>query len=182
MPNPAYHSLGDHTEAFQVEYDPGRIGYRDLLDLFWSDHDPYRPQWSVQYRTAVFFHSEEQKELALRSRDLLAAGGRKDVTTAIEPAGAFYPAEDYHQKYHLRRKGELLREYLSLYPDPEDFLRSTAVARVNGFLGGNGSSEDLEAVTGALGLSAEGEERLREYVESTSPRRACPVSARKQPR
>lgn len=162
-----------------MEYDPRKIGYSDLLEVFWSDHDPYRPQWSTQYRTAVFFHSEAQRELALRSRDLLAAERGRAVTTAIEPAGTFYPAEDYHQKYYLRRQGELLGEYLSLYPDPGDFLRSTAVARVNGFLGGNGTSEELEAVIETLGLSAEGKGRLREYVESTSPRRACPVPVRR---
>jgi hypothetical protein len=164
-----------------VEYDPQMIGYDDLLAVFWMDHDPGQGQWSSQYRTAVFYHDEDQRERAVRSRDRLSSERGIDVTTAIEPAGTFYPAEDYHQKYYLRRYGDLLGEYTSLYPVPEDFAGSTASARVNGFLGGNGTLEDLEAVIPGLGLSAQGERRIREYVATSSPRRACPVPAKRKP-
>jgi methionine-S-sulfoxide reductase len=179
--SPTYRRLGDHTEAFQVEYDPEMISYDDLLAVFWMDHDPGQGQWSRQYRTAAFYHDEDQRARAVRSRDRIASERGIDVTTAIEPAGAFYPAEDYHQKYYLRRHGDLLGEYASLYPVPEDFSGSTAVARVNGFLGGNGTLEDLEAANAGLGLSARGERRLREYVAASSPRLACPVPAKRKP-
>jgi methionine-S-sulfoxide reductase len=179
--SPTYRRLGDHTEAFRVEYDPGVVSYDDLLAVFWMDHDPGQGQWSRQYRTAVFYHDPGQKERAVQSRDRIASARGIEVTTAIEPAGAFYPAEDYHQKHYLRRHGGLVGEYTALYPMPEDFVRSTAVARVNGFLGGNGTLEDLEAAMAGLGLSARGERRLRDYVATSSPRRACPVPAKRKP-
>jgi methionine-S-sulfoxide reductase len=176
--SPTYRSLGDHTEALQVEYDPEAISYDDLLAVFWADHDPGQSQWSRQYRTAVFAHNEEQRRLALASRDLVAASRGREVTTAVEALGTFYPAEDYHQKYYLRRNSALAREYAAIYPRTEDFVGSTAVARVNGFLGGNGTMEDLEAQLARLGLSSRGKGRLREYVETISPRRECPVPGR----
>ena len=175
--DPTYRSLGDHTEAFEVEFDPDRISYEDLLDIFWSGHDPEGPQYSVQYRSAVFYHDERQREAALKSRDILASAGKEKITTAVEEAGTFYQAEDYHQKYYLRGSGGAANELRAIYPDPGDFLRSTAVARVNGYLGGNGTEEEVEREIGSLGLSEGGQRRLREYVQS-SPRRACPLPSR----
>jgi peptide-methionine (S)-S-oxide reductase len=176
--NPTYRSLGDHTEAIQVEFDPEAVTYDELLGAFWNGHDPGGAVWSRQYMAAVFTHDRRQEALALAGRDRIAAERKKAVTTAVLPAGIFTPAEDYHQKYYLRRDGELMKEYRDLYPDSVDFVRSTAVARVNGYLGGYGTYEDLESRITFLGLSPQGEERLREYVKSTSPRRACPVPAR----
>jgi len=178
--SPTYRRLADHTEAFQVEYDPDLVTYGDLLDVFWMDHDPGQGQWSKQYRTAIFTHDESQRKLAEASRDRITSSRGSDVTTAVEPLKTFTPAEEYHQKYYLRRYGDLVREYVAIYPQPEDFVRSTAVARVNGFLGGNGTLEDLEDAMASLGLSQKGQRRLREYVEASSPRRACPIPARKQ--
>lgn len=178
--SPTYRSLGDHTEAFQVEYDPEAISYEDLLQVFWTDHDPGRGQWSRQYRTAVFTHDEAQRRLARASRDRIAASRGMEVTTTVEELGTFHLAEDYHQKYYLRRYGDLTKEYASIYPRSGDFVNSTAVARVNGFLGGNGTLEDFEAQFPGLGLSPQGERRLREYVEASSPRRACPVPGKRK--
>ena len=178
--SPTYRRLADHTEAFQVEYDPDLVSYDDLLDVFWMDHDPGQGQWSKQYRTAIFTHDESQRKQAEASRERIASSRGIGVTTAVEPLMTFTPAEEYHQKYYLRRYGDLVREYASIYPQPEDFVRSTAVARVNGFLGGNGTLEDLEDAMASLGLSEKGQRRLREYVEASSPRRACPIPARKQ--
>ena len=177
--NPTYRSLGDHTEAIQVEFNPEAVTYEELLGAFWDGHDPGGSVWSRQYMAAVFTHDRRQEALAIASRDRIAAGRKRTVTTAVLPAGTFTPAEDYHQKYYLRGDGELMKEYRDFYPDPVDFVRSTAVARVNGYLGGYGIYEDLEIQVGALGLSPQGEERLREYVKKTSPRRACPVPTRR---
>jgi methionine-S-sulfoxide reductase len=178
--SPSYRSLADHTEAFQVKFDPDLVTYGDLLDVFWMDHDPGQGQWSKQYRTAIFTHDESQREQAEASRDRISSSRGIGVTTAVEPLKTFTPAEEYHQKYYLRRYGDLAGEYAATYPQPEDFVRSTAVARVNGFLGGNGTLEDLEDAMASLGLSQKGQRRLREYVEASSPRRACPIPAKKQ--
>jgi peptide-methionine (S)-S-oxide reductase len=176
--DPTYRSLGDHTEAIQMEFDPEVVTYEELLGAFWSGHDPGGAVWSRQYMAAVFTHDGRQESLAVASRDRVAAERKKTVTTAVLPAGIFTPAEDYHQKYYLRQDGELMKEYLDLYRSPRDFVRSTAVARVNGYLGGYGAYDGLESRIGSLGLSLQGERRLREHVQSTSLRRACPLPAR----
>jgi peptide-methionine (S)-S-oxide reductase len=65
--NPTYHSLGDHSETIQIEYDPEQISYEELLDIFWSAHNPTARPWSRQYASFVFYHDETQRELALRT-------------------------------------------------------------------------------------------------------------------
>jgi peptide-methionine (S)-S-oxide reductase len=115
--DPTYEDVCSHTtghaEVVQVTYDPERVSYDELLDVFWGKHDPTqmnRQGWDVgdQYRSVIFFHDEEQREAAERSKAALDASGRyrKPVVTKIEPAPAFHPAEDYHQRY-LEKQGRL---------------------------------------------------------------------------
>ena len=99
-----------HAEAVEVTYDPGQVTYEQLLDVFWNNHDPTtrnRQGWDVgaQYRSAVFFGGREQEAAALRAKARLEAEGRfrKPIVTEIVPAGTFWPAEEYHQKYYSRR-------------------------------------------------------------------------------
>ena len=95
-----------HAEVVQVTYDPRRVSYRQLLDLFWSIHDPTQkdrqgPDIGTNYRSVIFYHNAEQKRLAIQSRDNLARSGkfRRPVVTEIVPATAFWRAEEYHQHY-----------------------------------------------------------------------------------
>jgi len=95
-----------HAEAVQVEYDPNEISYDELLQVFWSNHDPTSlnrqgPDVGNQYRSAIFFHDEEQKKIAQKSKEELEKSGKfqKQVVTEIVPAPEFYKAEEYHQKY-----------------------------------------------------------------------------------
>lgn len=95
-----------HAEVVQVEFDPRRCSYDQLLDVFWKIHDPTTPNRQgpdvgTQYRSAVFFHTPEQQKAAVASRDRLAASGRhrNPVVTEITPAATFYQAEEYHQRY-----------------------------------------------------------------------------------
>jgi peptide-methionine (S)-S-oxide reductase len=136
--NPTYERLGDHTEAVEVEYDPAQISYGELLRVFWSSHDPRSPAWARQYRNAIFYHTEEQRRLALASRTAVATDLGEEVATDIEPAGRFYPAEDYHQKYVLRGNRSLWAALLAAYPSEQALLDSTVAARLNGYLGGYG--------------------------------------------
>ena len=113
--NPTYrevcgHRTG-HAEAVEVEFDPGQVSYGELLDVFWRSHNPHsrnRQGLDIgsQYRSAIFFHSPEQEATALASRDELQAELRwpRKVVTQIEPAGTFWEAEDYHQRY-LEKRG-----------------------------------------------------------------------------
>jgi peptide-methionine (S)-S-oxide reductase len=98
-----------HAEAVRVEFDPDAISYEDLLSRFWSIHDPTtrnRQGWDVgsQYRSAIFTHGDSQHAAALASRDARQAQTRRTIVTEIEPAGRFWPAEDYHQQY-LEKQG-----------------------------------------------------------------------------
>jgi len=121
--------------------------------------------WSRQYAAIIFYHNEEQKRLARESRDRLESMIQGDIHTEIVPFVDFYLAEGYHQKYRLRQVPELLREYQAIYPDEQDLINSTAVARVNGYVGGNGTQAKLEAELDGLGLSPTGQDRLMKFVE-----------------
>lgn len=115
-PNPTYKEVcGHHTghaEAVEVVFDPSRVSYDQLLEVFWSNHDPTTPNrqgWDIgsQYRSAVFVHSPEQEAAARASAAALEASGRyrRPVVTEITPASTFYRAEEYHQQYLARRGG-----------------------------------------------------------------------------
>ena len=110
LPNPTYEEvctdLTGHAEAVQVEYDPDKISYDELLHLFWNNHDPTSlnrqgPDIGNQYRSAIFFHNEEQKKIAEQSKVNLEKSGKfqKPIVTEINPAPEFYKAEEYHQQY-----------------------------------------------------------------------------------
>jgi peptide-methionine (S)-S-oxide reductase len=96
-----------HAEVVRIEYDPARIGFSDLLDVFWKIHDPTQlnrqgADVGTQYRSVVFYHSEEQKAAAEAARKAQDASGnfKKPIVTEISPSTKFYPAEDYHQDYY----------------------------------------------------------------------------------
>jgi len=111
--NPTYEEVSSgrsgHLEAVQVLYDPAKISYQQLLDVFWRHVDPTDPGGQFadrgpQYRTAIFYHDEDQRRLAEEAKKQLNASGRfkKPVVTEIVPLGKFYPAEDYHQDYYKK--------------------------------------------------------------------------------
>jgi peptide-methionine (S)-S-oxide reductase len=117
-PNPTYEEvcsgMTGHAEAVLVVFDPKRISYGQLLKIFWEAHDPTQGMRQgndvgTQYRSAVYWHSEMQRQLAETSRDIfataLARRGRGPVTTEILPASFFYYAEDYHQQYLAKNPG-----------------------------------------------------------------------------
>ena len=114
LENPSYEDVCSgrtgHAEVVQVEYDPSRVSYEKLLDVFWESHDPTTmnrqgPDIGTQYRSAVFFHDEEQEAAALASRERMNASGRfrRPIVTEITRATPFYRAEEYHQQYLAKR-------------------------------------------------------------------------------
>lgn len=111
-PRPTYEQVCDgrtgHAEAVRVEYDPAIVSYEALLDAFWRAHDPTQvnrqgPDIGEQYRSAIFAHGADQERAALASRAAAAARLPRPVATAIEPAGDYWPAEDYHQQFFEKR-------------------------------------------------------------------------------
>jgi peptide-methionine (S)-S-oxide reductase len=98
-----------HAEVVEVVYDPDRISYDDLLSVFWENHDPTTlnrqgPDVGTQYRSAIFFHDDEQQVAALKSKALRQTQLSRPIVTEVTPASTFYQAEDYHQQY-LEKRG-----------------------------------------------------------------------------
>jgi len=117
--NPTYHEVcgGEtgHAEVCEVTFDPQQVSYERLLDAFWQMHDPTTrnrqgPDFGTQYRSVIFYHSPEQKAAAESSKAALEASGRfkRPIVTEIVPAGPFYRAEEYHQRY-LEKAGRVGR-------------------------------------------------------------------------
>jgi len=113
--NPTYREVctdtTGHAEVVQVTFDPAKVSYEQLLDVFWTVHDPTQvnrqgPDYGKQYRTAIFFHSPEQEAAAKKSKATLEASRklRRPIATEITPAGTFWRAEEYHQRY-LEKRG-----------------------------------------------------------------------------
>jgi peptide-methionine (S)-S-oxide reductase len=113
--NPSYRDVCSHTtghaEVVQVEYDPARVSYEDLLKVFWENHDPTQvnrqgPDVGDQYRTVIFYHTPEQQAAAQASKERLEVEKkyRRPIATQIVPAETFYRAEEYHQQY-LEKRG-----------------------------------------------------------------------------
>jgi peptide-methionine (S)-S-oxide reductase len=114
LANPTYEDVctdrTGHAEAVEVEYDPTRVSYEQLLDVFWNNHDPTTkdrqgPDFGTQYRSAIFFHTPEQQVAAIASKERLEASGkhRRPIVTQIVPAATFWRAEEYHQQYLAKR-------------------------------------------------------------------------------
>jgi len=162
--NPTYHDLGDHAETIEVDFDPRRVTYDELLEVFWTNHNATRRPWSRQYASIIFVHDDEQARLARESKERFEATLGRRVYTEIVPYENFTLAEDYHQKFRLRGHHDVAAEYLSIYPRLQDFVNSTAVTRVNGFLGGCGSCLQLDADLPKLGLTSGTGSALRSAV------------------
>jgi len=101
----------NHAEVVQVSYDPEKVDYGTLVDIFFENHNPTQlnrqgPDTGTQYRSVIFYEDETQKAVATKKKAALAASGRfhNEVVTAVDPVASYWPAEDYHQKY-LQKRG-----------------------------------------------------------------------------
>lgn len=130
--NPTYEEVSaggtGHAEAVQITYDPDKISYKDLLDVFWRQIDPTDPEGQFvdrgsPYRSAIFYHNDEQKRLAEMSRENLNKSGRyeKPIVTEIVPFSRFYRAEEYHQDYY--KKHSVIYKYYRYRSGRDQYLR-----------------------------------------------------------
>ena len=112
--NPTYKEVctdkTGHAEVVHLKFDPKKVSYEELLNIFWGIHDPTQknrqgPDAGTQYRSVIFYYNEKQKELAEKSREELGKSGKytSPIVTEIVPASEFYRAEEYHQKYHQKQ-------------------------------------------------------------------------------
>jgi peptide-methionine (S)-S-oxide reductase len=177
--NPSYHDLGDHTETVQIDYAPSKITYPELLDAFWAGHDSTHRSWSRQYASIIFVHNEEQRRLAEASKARVVGERGITVYTEIIPYNGFTLAENYHQKHSLQLFPEFQEELKRIFPSPAEFVASTAVARVNGYLGGDGSYEALLKEIDFLGLSTARREELLRLVQRHKGGQSCPVPGKR---
>ena len=162
---PTYESIGDHTETFQVDYDPTRITYEELLELFWQSHDPTGVAFSRQYRELILVHDERQRRAAEASKGRWEKKLGQPVRTAIEDLGEFTRAEDYHQKFTLRSWKAVAAELIAVYGGSDRFTDSTAAMRLNAYLAGRGTPEQVERDLPLLGLSPEAARQVRDRVQ-----------------
>jgi peptide-methionine (S)-S-oxide reductase len=137
------------------------LSYEEILQIFWDSHNPTARSWSRQYMSVIFYHNDEQKELALKSKAALEKKLDATVRTEIIPYSKFYLAEDYHQKYYLQGNQELATEIRGYYRDFKGFTDSTAAARLNGLLGGYVNPDLLNEEIESYGLSESGKEFLK---------------------
>ncbi|GAQ77993.1 Peptide methionine sulfoxide reductase [Klebsormidium nitens] len=179
--NPTYKQVcykdTGHAEAVLLTFDPSKVSFKQLLEVFFENHNPTTlnrqgPDYGSQYRSAVFYYSEEQKEATLAAKKKYEALLNKPVVTQIVPAVTFYNAEDYHQKYALR-----LRDHkpllTSLKMSDKEILTSPIAAKLNGYVTGQAPPEVLQEVE-ALPLRDE-TRRLLPQIHFAGP--ACHYKA-----
>ncbi|WP_432507957.1 peptide-methionine (S)-S-oxide reductase MsrA [Halorubrum ezzemoulense] len=134
--DPTYHSLGDHTEVVQVDFDPETISYRDVLERVFAAHDPRRQSRKTQYQNVVLVERAAQREALdefLSARGLTADG----IDTRVERLSRFSPAEDYHQKYRLSSASSLIEPFDAAGYDGAELRESPLAAKLNGYVAGH---------------------------------------------
>lgn len=148
-----------------MDFDLAVVSYEQLLQVFWDSHEPASPPYSNQYSSAIFYHNDAQKKAALESKDRWELQTGKKALTQIIPAGPFYLAEDYHQKYYLQQSWGLNKDAEKIKQIYGNWTESTALARLNGYAGHYGSPETLEQQIDQLGLSEQGKNELFSIAE-----------------
>jgi peptide-methionine (S)-S-oxide reductase len=136
-PAPSYHSLGDHTEVVQVDFDPDVLTYRDLVEDVFRQHGPLAQPAKTQYQNVVFASTATRQgavDTVLAELDHTV----DDVATRVEGLSRFYPAEDYHQKYKLRSVSSVLGAFEEAGYTDEDIRESPIAAKLNGYVAGHG--------------------------------------------
>ncbi|XP_050303067.1 peptide methionine sulfoxide reductase isoform X2 [Anthonomus grandis grandis] len=157
--NPVYRNLGDHTEVIEIDFDPSVTTYKDLLKLFWENHEYGLTTFiKRQYMSLILYHDDEQKHIAELEIKIEAGKRNEKLITEIAPAGPFYPAEDYHQKYRLQKHGWIVEE---LGLTPELLQTSQVAAKLNGYVAGIGNRADLDRDMRSLAIP----EKIASYVK-----------------
>ncbi|CAD7005032.1 unnamed protein product [Ceratitis capitata] len=162
--SPTYRNLGNHTEVLEIDYDPNTITFKELLDLFWNNHEyGLTNPIKRQYMSLILYHDDEQKKIAEES---IVEEQKKRVPekiiTEILPKGKFYPAEDYHQKYRLQGHKDLA-ETLNL--DPKLLRTSFIATKLNGYLAGVGGVQQFREEVDKFGLTPSQKEYCLYHVE-----------------
>ena len=155
----------------QLDFDPSQVSYEELVEKFFSFHDATFAPSTGQYRSVIFVNGADQEQIARSVTQRVQADSKGTIQTQIVTVGDFHLAEDYHQKYLLQMDGLLFSEFHAMYPTFADLVDSTAAMRVNSYLDGYGTADQVRAELSGLGLSDAAQQRLL----AVSPAGACPV-------
>lgn len=153
-------------ETIQLDYNPEEITYEELLKIFFDGHSPEYDISVRQYQSAIFYHDEEQKQAAAAALQKEEQAKGSQLYTQLMPYKKLYLAEGYHQKYYLQLVDMLKADVRKNYTDFMAFVNSTAAARINGYIKGAGSMEQLLQEIDTFNLSEKSRKRLIEIVES----------------
>lgn len=161
--SPTYREMGDHTETVEMDYDPGVVTLDQLLDVFWSSHNPgnINDYKGRQYRSLVLYRGGEQLEAVRRVMEERERNGQGRPDTEIRPFQSFQLAEERHQKYYLRRFPDAVEKLAELCPTPESLRDSTIAARLNGLAKGY---TNLERIIGELRTWESGETERERWI------------------
>ncbi|CAJ0606768.1 unnamed protein product [Cylicocyclus nassatus] len=166
-PDPTYRKIGDHTEVTEVQFDPSLISYRQVLDFFWSHHNPAEHR-KKQYQSAILYEDDEQKKDAMQTYDD-AKKKYGNIETYVVKLDKFYQAEDYHQKYWLRCS----RIFDELNLSDAQVVDTTLAAKMNAYCAGYTDFSELEELKKQHGLSESLVERVKKLASSGGDPRAC---------
>lgn len=161
-PAPTYREKGEHIETVQLVFEPAQMGFAELLQHFLGWHQPAKPAWKRGYASAIIAQNDQQYTLAEEALAHWEHQHGQQAQTLLLPFRPFYPAEERHQKYYLRKQPELMETVRPLFFSFEEFVYSTAAARINSFLAGYGSPENMEEALSRLSWPEETKSRLTE--------------------
>ncbi|WP_416151816.1 peptide-methionine (S)-S-oxide reductase [Salipaludibacillus sp. HK11] len=164
--DPTYRKMGDHTESIEIDFDPDLISYEELLYIFWGNHNSLRDSFykDRQYMSLLLYHNEEQREQVQIIKRKLEQSLNGEIQTEIAPYARFYRAEDYHQKYYLKRYPNAVKEVANIFSDHGDFVNATIAGRLNGFVAGHGNLVDLKEEIKGWGLNSDESNILAELL------------------
>ena len=158
----------DYTECIEVDYDPKVISYKELLEYFAKFHNPTGGTFSVQYRSLICYYNDEQKQAAQEWKENYEKKKNTRVSTVIQKIGDFYNAEDYHQKFLLQGQPKINKAFKGM--DITEFLNSPITTKINGYIGGYGTTSSFEEDVKEWGsiLSPDIQSDLRDIVSRNS--------------
>lgn len=162
--NPSYHNLVDHTETVKIVYNPDIISYTELLNIFWNAHNP-KYRMKRQYMSTVFYHDDVQKQEAMGIKKQFEDKRGQTLYTDMVQFENFYPAEEYHQKYYLQNTSKAYKELRPMYDSFDEFVSSTLVARVNGYIAGGIEMSTLKDELKDLDVPDENRDKLINVLE-----------------
>lgn len=154
--------MGDHTESVQVDFDPAVISYEDLLGVFWENHSPIHPM-PRQYMSAIWTQNDQQQKIALESKE---KRNNPRIVTVIRNCVEWTNAEDYHQKFHLQHHKGICKTLR--VKTVAELTSSWCAAKLNGFVNGDGTADQLEADLAKMPLEEAMKIEIRELFQGRS--------------